>query len=160
MPETLNSAPMTDTDKIEKKVFLNAPRSKVWRAIADSQQFGEWFRVKFDEPFKEGATIFGRITNPGYENVKLEMVVEKIQPESYFSYRWHPYGVDKTRDYSAEPMTLIEFALEEANGGTNLTIVESGFDGIPLDRRAEAFRMNNNGWSGQLKNIERYVTGT
>ena len=160
MPETLASGPVTDTDRIEKKVFLKAPQSRVWRAIADSQQFGEWFRVKFDEPFRQGAAIVGRITNPGYENIKLEMVVEKIQPESYFSYRWHPYGIDKTRDYSAEPMTLIEFTLEEANGGTNLTIVETGFDSIPLDRRAEAFRMNNNGWSGQLKNIERYVTGT
>jgi len=160
MPETLTSAPVTDTDRIEKRVFLKAPQSKVWRAIADSQQFGEWFKVKFDEPFRQGATIVGRITNPGYENIKLEMVVEKIQPESYFSYRWHPYGIDKTRDYSAEPMTLIEFTLEEANGGTNLTIVETGFDSIPLERRAEAFRMNNNGWSGQIKNIERYVTGT
>ena len=100
----------------------------------------------------------GRITIKGYEHVQMEMLVERIQPERLFSYRWHPYAVDATVDYSAEPTTLVEFHLEEAEGGTLLTIVESGFDRLPASRRSEAFRMNDAGWTGQAKNIERYVT--
>jgi uncharacterized protein YndB with AHSA1/START domain len=149
---------MTETDRIEKKVTLNAPRSRVWRAIADADQFGEWFRIKFDSPFEAGKTIRGRILHPNYEHMKFEMMIEKIEPERYFSYRWHPYPNDPNVDYSKEPPTLVEFTLEETNGGTTLTIVESGFDRIPLARRAEAFRMNDNGWTGQIKNIEKYVS--
>ena len=149
---------MTDTDRIEKNVHLNAPRSRVWRAIADSQQFGEWFRVNLDGAFAAGETIRGKILHPGYEHMTMEMMIERIQPEHYFAYRWHPYAIDPNVDYSQEPTTLVEFSLADANGGTDLTIVESGFDRIPLARRAEAFRMNTNGWNGQAKNIEKYVT--
>jgi uncharacterized protein YndB with AHSA1/START domain len=145
----------TETDRIEKTVILKAPRSRVWRAIADAKQFGEWFRVNLDGEFKAGATIFGKITYPGYENLTLEMRVERIEPERLFSYRWHPG--DPRTDYSAEPMTLVEFTLEDEPGGTRLTIVESGFDKIPLARRAEAFRMNEGGWIEQIENIGRYV---
>ncbi len=145
----------TETDRIEKTVILKAPRSRVWRAIADAKQFGEWFRVNLDGEFKAGATIFGKITYPGYENLTLEMRVGRIEPERLFSYRWHPG--DPRTDYSAEPMTLVEFTLEDVPGGTRLTIVESGFDKIPLARRAEAFRMNEGGWIEQIENIGRYV---
>jgi len=149
---------MTSTDRIEKEIFLRAPRSRVWRAITSPEEFGAWFRVKLDGAFAEGATVRGRITYPGYEHLTMEMVVERIEPERLFAYRWHPGATDPEVDYSSEPMTLVEFRLEEANGGTLLTIVESGFDRIPAARRAEAFRMNDGGWTEQTKNIERHVT--
>ena len=148
----------TSTDRIEKRVVLRAPRARVWRAISNAAEFGAWFRVKLEGAFAAGATIRGRITHPGYEHVTLEMMVERIEPERYFSYRWHPYAVDPKADYSAEPTTLVEFTLEEADGGTVLTIVESGFDNVPLSRRDEAFRMNDRGWSGQVENLTRYVS--
>jgi uncharacterized protein YndB with AHSA1/START domain len=150
----------TGSDRIEKSVTLRAPRDRVWRAIADARQFGEWFRVRLDGEFAVGATVRGNITHPGYEHLTMEVVVERMEPERFFSYRWHPYAIDPKVDYSPEPMTLVEFTLEDASGGTRLTIVESGFDRIPLSRRAEAFRMNSDGWSEQLQNIERYVSRT
>ena len=150
----------TSTDRIEKTATLTAPRARVWQAIADARQFGEWFRVRLDGEFAVGATIRGHITYPGYEYITMEVVVERMEPERFFSYRWHPYAIDPKVDYSPEPMTLVEFTLEDAPGGTRLTIVESGFDGVPLSRRAEAFRMNSDGWSEQMQNIERYVSRT
>jgi uncharacterized protein YndB with AHSA1/START domain len=149
---------MTDTDRIEKKVVLRAPRSRVWRAIANAEEFGEWFGVKLEGAFAEGATIHGKITYPGYEHLTMEVLIERIEPERYFAYRWHPYAIDPTVDYSHEPMTLVEFRLDEADGGTLLTIVESGFDQIPLARREKAFRMNEQGWAEQTRNIERHVS--
>jgi uncharacterized protein YndB with AHSA1/START domain len=146
------------TDRIEKKLVLRASRSRVWRAIANAKEFGTWFRMNLEGEFAEGATIRGRITHPGYEHVTLDLRVERIEPERYFSYRWHPYAIDPAVDYSAEPTTLVEFTLEETEGGVALTIVESGFDRIPLARRAEAFRMNDQGWAGQIKNLEQYVS--
>lgn len=146
------------TDRIEKRVVLRAPRARVWRAISTAAEFGAWFRVKLEGAFAAGATIRGRMTHPGYEHVTLEMMVERIEPERYFSYRWHPYAVDPKTDFSAEPTTLVEFTLEEADGGTVLTIVESGFDNVPLSRRDEAFRMNDRGWSGQVENLTRHVS--
>lgn len=149
---------MTGTDRIEKRVLLRAPRARVWRAIADAEEFGTWFRVRLEGPFAEGATIRGRITHPGYEHLTMEVRVERIEPERYFAYRWHPYAVDPAVDYGSEPTTLVELRLEEAEGGTLLTIVESGFDRIPLARRAEAFRMNDQGWTEQTRNLERHVS--
>ncbi|HEX9297835.1 MAG TPA: SRPBCC family protein [Polyangiaceae bacterium] len=149
---------MENTDRIEKKVTLRASRSRVWRAITDAKEFGEWFRVKLEGPFAEGTTVRGKVTYPGYEHLNFEMVVERIEPERYFAYRWHPYAIDPKVDYSSEPTTLVEFRLAEAEGGILLTIVESGFDRIPLARRAEAFRMNAEGWTEQTKNIDRYVS--
>ena len=145
-------------DRIEKKIVLRAPRSRVWRAIATAEEFGAWFAVKLDGEFVEGATTRGKITHPGYEHLTMEMQVERIEPERYFAYRWHPYAIDPTVDYSSEPTTLVEFRLEDADGATLLTIVESGFDRIPLARRAEAFRMNDHGWTAQTLNIERHVS--
>jgi uncharacterized protein YndB with AHSA1/START domain len=149
---------MTDTDRIEKKVQLNAPQSRVWRAISNASEFGEWFKVKLDGAFAEGKSIRGKILHPKYEHMKIDFMVEQIEPERYFSYRWHPYPIDPNVDYSLEPTTLVEFMLEEVDGGTSLTIVESGFDRIPLARRAEAFRMDDEGWTGQIKAIQQYVT--
>ena len=148
----------TSTDRIEKNVVLRAPRSRVWRAITNAKEFGEWFRMKLDGEIVQGAKLYGKISHPGYEHVcPVEMLIEQVEPERYFSYRWHPYALDAAVDYSAEPMTLVEFILKETEGGTAVTIVESGFDLIPLARRAEAFRMNDGGWSGQIKNLTQYV---
>ena len=148
------------TDRIEKRVVLRAPRARVWRAIADAKEFGEWFGVRLEGPFTAGARVRGQITYPGYEHLTMEVLVERIEPERYFSYRWHPAAIDPTVDYSSEPMTLVEFSLEDAPGGTTLTIVESGFDRIPLARRADAFRMNEGGWTEQAQRIARYVGGS
>jgi uncharacterized protein YndB with AHSA1/START domain len=147
------------TDRIEKNIVLRAPRSRVWRAIAGAEEFGSWFGVKLEGAFAPGARVKGRITTPGYEHVTMDITIERIDPESFFSYRWHPYAVEPGVDYSTEPTTLVEFRLDEVAGGTRLTVVESGFDRIPLARRDEAFRMNDQGWAEQLKNIERHVTG-
>ena len=147
------------TDRIEKRVVLRAPRSRVWRAISNADEFGTWFRMKLDGGFAAGRTVRAKVTIPGYEHMKVEMQVERIEPERYFSYRWHPYPNDPAVDYSTEPTTLVEFTLEDAEGGgsTALTIVESGFDRLPLARRSEAFRMNDGGWAGQIKNLAAYV---
>jgi uncharacterized protein YndB with AHSA1/START domain len=120
------------TDRIEKRVVLGAPRSRVWRAITNAAEFGTWFRVKLEGAFTAGKPIRGKMAIPGYEHLTLEMLVERIDPERYFSYRWHPYAVEPGVDYSDEPTTLVEFNLEETDGGTAVTIVESGFDRIPL----------------------------
>ena len=151
---------MANTDRIEKKILLRAPRSRVWRALTDAREFSVWFCVKLDGPFVEGATVRGKLTIPDYEHVTIEMLVERMDAERLFSYRWHPYAVDAAVDYSAEPTTLVEFRLEEAKGGTLLTIVESGFDRIPAARRAEAFRMNDGGWSEQAESLERHVSAS
>ncbi len=146
------------TDRIEKKIMLSAPRSRVWKAIADSAQFGAWFGVKLEGAFIAGAPIHGAISTPGkYEGFKFDLIVERIDPETLFSFRWRPYAIDPKIDYSAEPMTLVEFKLSEVDGGTVLELTESGFEGIPAARRAEAFRMNEGGWEQQLKDIERHV---
>ena len=145
------------TDRIEKHAVLRAPRERVWRALTTAAEFGTWFGVKFDSDFRPGASVRGKLTIPRYADLTLEIRVERIEPQHHFSYRWHPYAVDPAKDYSTEPMTLVEFTLEETDGGTALTVVESGFDRLPLDRRAEAFRMNDGGWVGQIKNLERHV---
>jgi uncharacterized protein YndB with AHSA1/START domain len=145
-------------NRIEKRIELQAPVSRVWRALTDHREFGEWFRVRLDGPFVPGEVSCGQITYPGYEHVKFEAVVQKMETEQFFSYTWHPYAVDRSIDYSKEEPTLVEFNLEKTSTGTLLTVTESGFDKIPSHRRNEAFRMNEGGWTEQLKNIEEYVS--
>jgi uncharacterized protein YndB with AHSA1/START domain len=145
------------TDRIEKQIVLKAPRARVWRALADAEEFGRWFGVRLEGRFAPGARVAGRITTPGYEHVRMEVTVEKVEPETLLSYRWHPYAIDPAIDYSGEPTTLIELRLAEVPGGTRLTVTESGFDRIPAERRAEALRENDQGWAAQLANIERHV---
>ena len=145
------------TDRIEKRFEVSAKRSRVWRAISDADEFGAWFGMKLDRPFTAGATVLGRLTIPGYEHISLEMQVQRVEPEGYFSYRWHPYPMNPEVDYAAEPTTLVEFRLAETAGGTAVTITESGFDRLPSTRRAEAFRMNEAGWTGQSKKLANYV---
>jgi uncharacterized protein YndB with AHSA1/START domain len=152
---------MTDvassTDRIEKEIVIKAPRARVWRALTDAAEFGKWFGAEMKDKFAPGAHVQGKITNPGYEHLKLEMTVQRMEPEQLFSWRWHPYAVDPKVDYSAEPTTLVECELADAPGGTRLRIVESGFDAVPLARRAEAFRMNANGWASQAQRIAKYL---
>src|SRR5216683_1573810 len=145
------------TDRIEKQVVLRAPRSRVWRALANAGEFGSWFGIELDGAFAPGTSVKGHITMPGDQLLTIEIAIERMEPESRMSYRWHPYPIEPDVDYSSEPTTLVEFQLEEVPEGTRLTVVESGFDHIPPARRAEAFRMNDEGWDGQLANIARYV---
>ena len=145
------------SDRIEKRIELKAPISRVWRALTDYREFGEWFRVKLEGPFVPGQVARGRITHPGYEHVEWKATVKEMQPERLFSFNWRPYAVDPNVDYSNEPPTLVEFRLQEIPGGTLLVLTESGFDKVPAHRRAEAFRMNDQGWTQQMKNIERHV---
>ena len=145
------------TDRVEKRIELKAPVARVWRALTDYREFGEWFLVKIDGPFVPGDVSRGHITHPGYEHLQWEAVVKAMEPERLFSFTWHPYAVDPKMDYSAEPQTLVEFRLEKTAQGTLLLVTESGFDGIPAGRRAEAFLRNDGGWAEQMKNIERHV---
>ena len=144
-------------DRIEKRIELKASVSRVWRALTDYREFGEWFRVKLEGPFVPGQVSRGQITHPGYEHLKWEAVVQKMEPERLFSFTWHPYSVDPKTDYSKETPTLVEFRLEKTTSGTLLVLTESGFDKVPSDRRAEAFRRNEGGWTEQMKNIEKHV---
>ena len=145
------------SDRIEKSVEMKAPVSRVWRALTDYKEFGEWFRVKLENPFVPGQLTRGDITHPGYEHLKFEVAVQKMEPERFFSFTWHPFAIDPKQDYSKETPTLVEFTLEPIAGGTRLRVVESGFDKIPAHRRAEAFRMNEGGWAAQMENIATYV---
>ena len=145
------------TDRIEKEIVLRAPRTRVWRALTSAEEFSAWFGVKLEGAFAPGALVHGQITLPDHGPVTIEMAIERMDPESRMSYRWHPYAVESGGDYSSEPTTLVEFQLEEVAGGTRLIVVESGFNRIPAARRAEAFHMNDAGWAEQLDNIARYV---
>jgi len=145
------------SDRIEKRIEVKAPVSRVWRALTDHREFGEWFRVKLDGPFVPGQISRGQISYPGYEHIKWVAVVQAMEPERLFSFTWHPYAVDRTVDYSKETPTLVEFRLEKIPNGTLLVVTESGFDKIRSARRLEAFRMNEGGWTQQLKNIEAHV---
>ena len=160
---------MTDsTDRIEKSILLHAPLARVWRAVSDAGEFGSWFGVEFDGPFVAGNLIRGRITptkvDPAvakaqepYAGKVFECAIDRIEPMRLFSFRWHPFAIDPGVDYTSEPMTLVVFALEEVAEGIKLTITESGFDRIPLARRAKAFASNEQGWAGQTKLIEKYL---
>ena len=145
---------------IEKQIEIKAPVDRVWQALTDHQQFGEWFRVAMEAPFAPGKIARGRILHQGYEHLTMEFVVQKIEAPRFFSFTWHPYGIDPKVDYSTESPTLVEFRLEPTAEGTLLTVTESGFENIPAHRRAEAFRMNEGGWAQQVQNIENYVRQT
>ena len=144
-------------NRIEKHIDLKAPLARVWKAITDHNQFGQWFGVKLEGPFVVGKTTHGKMTYPGYEHIQWAVDVKEMQPERLFSFTWHPYAVDEAIDYSKETPTLVEFTLESTGSGTHLVVSESGFDKIPANRRLEAFRMDEEGWIEQLENIAKYV---
>jgi uncharacterized protein YndB with AHSA1/START domain len=146
------------TDRIEKTIELKAPVDRVWRALSDPAEFGAWFRVKLeDTAFRPGDISRGRMTYPGYEHLVWEARIVAVDRPSRFAFTWHPYAVDADTDYSDEPPTLVEFRLEPLGGGTRLTVTESGFDALPEHRREIALRMNEGGWSTQVKNIQAHV---
>lgn len=147
-------------DRIEKQIDLLAPVDRVWRAITDPVEFGQWFRVKLEGPFVPGKEAKGQILHPGYEHLTWRAVVQKIEPQTLFSFTWHPYGIDKSVDYSKEEPTLVEFRLEPTKTGTRLTLTESGFSKIPAHRQDIAFRMNDQGWTQQMKNIAAHVAAS
>lgn len=149
-----------NTDSIERSIDIKAPRTRVWRALADASEFGTWFGVKLtDQTFAPGARVRGNITHPGYEHIVFEVKVDRVEPEQLLSFHWHPFAIDPQVDYSHETPTLVTFTLQEIAGGTRLTVVESGFDQVPAERRLEAFRMNSQGWDAQVANIARHVGG-
>jgi uncharacterized protein YndB with AHSA1/START domain len=154
----MQTATEASTDRIEKIVDLDAPRSRVWRAITDVKQFNQWFGVNLTSPFTPGAEVTGNMTHPKYSHFTMSIWIESIEPERFFSFRWHPYAIEEGVDYSSEPTTLVTFTFEDSGKGTRLTIVESGFDAIPESRRAKAFSMNERGWTGQAENIRKFVT--
>jgi len=157
-----------NSDRIEKKIILKATRERVWNAISDSGSFGAWFGAEIDGPFVAGKEAVGRIAptkadpevarlQEAYRGMPWRVVVERVEPMTLFSFRWHPHAVDPGHDYSKEPMTLVTFELADAEGGTLLTITESGFDQIPIERRAKAIEANDGGWTHQAKLIEMYL---
>lgn len=146
------------TDRIERKILLKAPCSRVWRALSNPEELGDWFGVALKgKTFAAGKRIQGNITHPGYEHIVFEVAVDRLEPQRLLSWRWHPAAIDPSFDYSKEPTTLVVFELKEVEGGTLLSVVESGFDGLPSSRRSDAFRMNSGGWDIQMQNIEKHV---
>ena len=163
--------PVGTMDRIEKKIMLNAPRARVWKALTNAEEFGTWFGVKFDGTFKPGAPLKGVIVATAvdaevakaqqpYTGMPFEITVDRIEPERLFSFRWHPFAIEPGVDYSKEPTTLIEFTLEEEPGGILLRVTESGFDQIPLARRAKAFAANDDGWTKVITLVEKYLAKT
>lgn len=146
------------TDSIVREITLKAPPEKVWRAISDADQFGEWFRIRFDGPFVAGQLSEGSISFDG-RDLRAQFWIEAIEPERRFAFRWHPYAVDPAVDYSSEEKTLVEFLLEPAGAGTHLRVTESGFDRIPPARREEALLMNGRGWTIQTERVREYLDG-
>lgn len=148
-----------DTDRIERSIVLNAPRDRVWHALSNAEDFGKWFGANLQgQTFAAGQRARGQITISGYEHVWFDVVIERIEPKDLLSYRWHPYAIDPAIDYEQESPTLVTFMLKDAPGnGTLLTVVETGFDKLPPQRRLDAFRMNGSGWTAQLNNIARHV---
>jgi uncharacterized protein YndB with AHSA1/START domain len=155
MPTTTTTP--TSTDRIEKQVTYDVPRSRVWRALTDVAQFNSWFGVTLTSPFVAGAEVSGKFTHAKYEHLTMTIRIETMEPERRFAFRWHPYAIEEGVDYAAEPTTLVTFTLEDVSDGTRLTIVESGFDAIPESRRAKAFSMNSNGWNSQVENIRKFL---
>jgi uncharacterized protein YndB with AHSA1/START domain len=146
-----------NNDRIEERILLRVPLARVWRALTDAEEFGGWFGVKLAGTFVPGASVKGTITEKEYEGIPFEITVDRIEPQRLFSWRWHPYALDPDVDYSGEPPTLVVFELDEVAQDTVLTLVESGFDDIPSVRRAEAYRMHEEGWAAQMKSIERFL---
>jgi uncharacterized protein YndB with AHSA1/START domain len=158
----------TVTDRIEKQVLLRAPRERVWRAVSDSREFGAWFGAAFEGPFVQGGRLAGKIvpttvdpeiakSQEPWAGTRFEVAVERLEPPALLAFRWHPYPVEASIDDPSVPTTLVTFRLEDAPGGTLLTITESGFDGLPPDRRAKSFADNDQGWTEQTKLIAKYL---
>jgi uncharacterized protein YndB with AHSA1/START domain len=156
------------TDRIEKSVLLRAPRPRVWRAISDSREFGRWFGVEVDGPFTTGTLVHARLVGSevdadvakaqqAHGDFTFEIAVERVEPERLLAFWWRPATPESAGDASANPATLVTFTLEETADGVRLTVVESGFDRIPIERRAQAFSSNEQGWAIQMTLVEKYL---
>ena len=161
-------AQSTTTDRIEKRITLKASQERVWLALTDAKQFGDWFGVEFEGRFAAGKHMKGKIkptvadsevakAQEKYAGMEFDFVVDKIDPMRLFSYRWHPFAIDAETDYSKEPMTLVTFTLEAVEGGTALTVTETGFDALPIGRKTDAYEANEEGWGMQAILIEKYL---
>ncbi len=146
-----------DQNQIEKVVELAAPAARVWRAITDHKEFGEWFRVRLDNPFEVGAETTGKMTFPGHEHVEWVSVTEQMDPERLFAFSWHPSAIDPDTEYDKDAKVVVEFRLEPTENGTRLTITETGFQQFPEAKRLEALRSNTEGWDIQAKNVAAHV---
>jgi uncharacterized protein YndB with AHSA1/START domain len=146
-------------DRIETQVVVAAAIGRTWRALADAKEFGNWFKVEFDAPFLPGQRVTGRVKLPEHKDLRFEMTIERMDAPEHLSLRWHPYAIDPKVDYSGEPPTLVEFRLKEVPGGTQVSLTESGFDRIPESRRADAYRMNAQGWEQQMQNLRKHLGG-
>jgi len=155
MSTTTSPANPSTTDRIVKTTVLRAPRSKVWRALTDPAQFSEWFGTRLTDPFKPGARVRGPVTSPGYEHLTMDITIDRVEPERFFSWRWQPGGMED-QDPNG-PTTLVVFELEEVAEGTRLTVTETGFDRIPAARRGKAYRENDEGWTGQFVNLRKFL---
>jgi uncharacterized protein YndB with AHSA1/START domain len=147
------------TDSIERSINLSAPVDRVWRALTDHREFGQWFRVAIEGPFVAGQPSTGHMTLKGYEHVRWNVRIVAMDAPRHFAFTWHPYAIDPAVDYDVEEPTLVTFRLEPDGAGTKLTVIESGFDKVPAHRRDEAIRMNGGGWTAQVDNIRKYVDG-
>ncbi len=145
-------------DRIQKQVELEAPIERVWQAISDPQEFGAWFRVRLDGPFELGAVQTGRITYPGYEHIGWKARVVALEPPHRLAFEW-PHMDDQQEVQEDWPWTLVEFRLEPHQGGTRVTITESGFDRLPAEVRDNNYRQNERGWEEQTRNIAAHVDG-
>jgi uncharacterized protein YndB with AHSA1/START domain len=155
---SLTSIAASETDRIERSILIKATRQRIWRALSKAEEFGEWFGVNLKgKTFVAGQRVQGPFTIQGHEHCIFDVVVERIEPERLLSYRWHPYAVDSAIDYEKEQRTVVTFTLKDAGDATLLTVVETGFDKVPPERRLEAFRMNSLGWEAQLNNIQRHA---
>lgn len=145
------------SNTIEKSIEIKASRSRVWKALTDSKEFGTWFGIKIEGPFAVGEVSKGMFTIDGFTHVPWSSTIKAMEEPGYFAYTWHPYAVDPEVDYSGEPETLVEFWLEETSGTTLVKVRETGFDNLPPHRIADALRANTNGWGFQLENIKKYA---
>lgn len=143
---------------IESDVVIDAPIDQVWHAVANNAGISGWFGTRFDDPFVAGQTAHGTVVYPGYEGLKLEIDIEQIREPELFSFRWHSHAADPEQDYSAEPKNLVEFRLRPADGGTRVTVRESGFDAMPADRAADAYAAHTEGWPMQLGKLAEHLT--
>jgi uncharacterized protein YndB with AHSA1/START domain len=151
-------APTVATDRIERSILIRAPRSRVWRALANAEEFGAWFKADLKgQTFAVGQRTRGPIAIEGFRHLMFDVLVERIEPERLMAWRWHPYPMDPAIDYEQEEPTLVTFTLEDTAEGTRLSVAESGFDKVPPERRFEAFRMNSRGWQAQLDNLQRHA---
>lgn len=152
---------MTETeDRVESTILINAPRSRVWQALSRAETFGKWFGANLaGQAFEPGRRVRGPMTIEGHTHVIFDVIVGQVEPERLLSWRWHPHAVEAGADYSNdEERTVVTYTLQDAPGGaTRVTVVETGFDKVPPDRRMSAIRGVSKGWPWQMENLKKHA---